>query len=332
MPRIVRFHELGGPEVLRIEQVDILPPGPGEIQIRVKALGLNRAEALMRAGQYLESPALPSSLGFEAAGEVASLGLGVDGFRLGDAVSVIPPLSQAQWPTYAEIINFPAYLVVKHPESLGWEAAAALWMPYLTAYGALVDIARAGPGDFIAITAASSSVGLAAIQIARQAGAHPIAITRTSAKVPALREQGATDVIACQEQDLAGSLNLITGGKQVRVVLDAVGGPNFTPLADAMAPGGILFSYGGLSGQPTPYPLAQVLAKNLTLRGYLVHEITGNPAKLDNAKRFILEGLRKGDLTPVIDKIFPFDEIADAHRHLESNQQFGKIVVRIAPL
>lgn len=329
MSRIVRFYEHGGPEVLRIETVDVPPPGQGEVQIRVKALGLNRAEALLRAGTYIEQPTFPSGLGLEAAGVIEAVGADVTEFAPGDAVSIVPPQSMVRWPAYGELVTFPAALVVKHPPTLSWQAAAALWMPYLTAYGALIDIANLGPGDFVAITAASSSVGLAAIQIANRVGATPVAITRTSAKAPALLAAGAAFVVATAEENLAARLQEISGPVGVRVVLDAVGGSIFEPLTAAMSRGGILIEYGGLSPEPTPFPLFAVLSKVLTLRGYLVHEITGNPAKLEAAKTFILDGLASEAFRPVISRTFTFDEIVEAHRHLESNEQFGKIVVTV---
>ncbi|RWM10657.1 MAG: NADPH:quinone reductase [Mesorhizobium sp.] len=328
MARVVRFHRHGGPDVLRIEDVEVPPPGPGELRIRIKALGLNRAEALMRKGAYIEAPALPSGLGLEAAGLVEAIGDGVDGLAPGDAVSIIPPRSMARWPAYGELVAFPAELVVKHPPSLGFEAAAATWMQYLTAYGALVDIARLGRGEPVAITAASSSVGLAAIQIAKMIGAVPIAVTRTSVKKSALLDAGAAHAVASQEEDLEARLKEIAR-EGVRVVLDAVGGPIFTPLTAAMSRGGMLIEYGGLSPDPTPFPLFDVLAKTLTLRGYLVHEITGDPARLEAAKRFILDGLAAGALKPVIARTFPFDKIVEAHRFLESGEQFGKVVVTV---
>lgn len=328
MARVVRFHARGGPEVLRIEDVEVPPPGPGEVRIRVKALGLNRAEASLRKGSYIETPALPSGLGLEAAGIVEAVGEGVDDFAPGDAVSIIPPHSMGRWPAYGELVTFPAELVVKHPPSLGFEAAAATWMQYLTAYGALVDIARVGRGEPVVITAASSSVGLAAIQIARVIGAVPIAVTRTSAKKSALLDAGAAYVVASQEEDLEARLKEIAP-RAVRVVLDAVGGPIFAPLTSAMSRGGILLEYGGLSPEPTPFPLLAVLAKTLTLRGYLVHEITGDPVRLEAAKAFILDGLASGALKPVIARTFPFDRIVEAHRFLESGEQFGKVVVTV---
>lgn len=329
MARVVRFHQHGGPEVLRIENVDTPRPTRGEIQIRVKALGLNRAEALMRWGTYIQTPPLPSGLGLEAAGIVEAVGEGVGGFAPGEAVSVVPPLSMARWPAYGEIATYPAHLVVKHPPSLSWEEAAAVWTQYLTAYGALIDIAKLSRDDFVVITAASSSVGLAAIQIANMVGATPIAATRTSAKREALLEVGAAHVISLADEDLEARLKDIAGPEDIRVVFDAVGGPIFAPLTAAMARGGILIEYGGLSPEATPFPLFAVLAKTLTLRGYLVHEITGDPARLEAAKTFILDGLMSGSLRPVIAKTFPFEQIVEAHRFLESNEQFGKIVVTI---
>jgi NADPH:quinone reductase-like Zn-dependent oxidoreductase len=329
MARVIRFHRHGGPEVLRIEEIDVAGPGPGEVQIRVKALGINRAEALMRAGSYIETPSLPSGLGLEASGVVAAIGAGVEGFALGEAVSVMPPPSMVRWPAYAELANFPAALVVKHPPSLGWEAAAAVWMQYLTAYGALVDVAGLGKGDFVVITAASSSVGLAAIQIGDMVGATTIAVTRTSAKKQALLDAGARHVIASSEEHLEARLSDIAGPDGVRVVLDAVGGPIFEPLTSAMSPAGILVEIGGLSPEPTPFPLFAVLKKRLTLRGYLVHETIGDPQRREAAKAFILGGLASGSLRPVIAGTFPFEQIVEAHRFLEAGEQMGKVVVTV---
>lgn len=327
--RVVRFQQVGGPEVLHIEEVEVPEPAAGEVRIRVKALGLNRAEALLRTGRYIETPTFPSGLGLEAAGVIESVGPGVEGLAPGDAVSIVPPKSMVQWPAYGELVRFPADLVVKHPPALSWEAAAALWMAYLTAYGALIDIAGLGEGDVVAITAASSSVGLAAIQIANMVGAMPIAITRSSAKRAALLDAGARHVVASEEEDLEARLKKTAGEQGVRVVLDAIGGPMFEPLTAAMSRGGMLIEYGGLSPSPTPFPLFTVLSKSLTLRGYLVHETIGDPARLAAAKAFILRGLEEGRLRPTIARIFAFDQIVEAHRFLESNQQFGKVVVRV---
>jgi NADPH:quinone reductase-like Zn-dependent oxidoreductase len=329
MARIIRFHRHGGPEVLTIEDIESTPPGPGEVQIRTRALGLNRAEALFRSGTYIEQAQFPSGIGLEAAGLIESVGAGVAGLSPGDAVSLVPPRSMVSSPVHGELVTVPAKLAIKHPPTLSWEAAAASWMQYLTAYGALVDIARLGRGEHVVITAASSSVGLAAIQIANRIGAIPIAVTRTSRKAPALREAGAARVVASAEEDIEARLKDIAGQNGIRVVLDAVGGPAFLPLTTAMGRGGILINYGGQSPEATPFPLFNVLSKSLTLRGYLVHEITGDPKRLAAAKAFILEGLGDGSLKPIIARTFPFEEIVEAHRYLESNEQFGKVVVTL---
>ena len=194
MARVVRFHRHGGPEVLRIETVDVRRRHAARCRSGSRRFGLNRAEALLRRGTYIETATFPSGLGLEAAGIVEAVGEDVAGFAPGDAVSIVPPLSMVRWPAYAELATFPAELVVKHPPELDFETAAAVWMQYLTAYGALVDIAGLGRGDVVAITAASSSVGLAAIQIANRIGAVPIALTRTSAKRRALRDAGAAQI------------------------------------------------------------------------------------------------------------------------------------------
>lgn len=327
--RAVRFHQFGGPEVLRLEPVEVRQPGVNDVRIRVKALGLNRAEALLRTDRYIESPQFPSGLGLEATGVVEAVGSAVRGFAPGDAVSVLPPTSMQQDPTHAERLVVPQARLVKNPPGQAWSDAAATWMQYLTAYGALAQVAGLREGDFVVITAASSSVGLAAIQIARRVGAVPIAVTRTSAKREALLQAGAAEVIASEEENLRSRLLDISGKAGVRVVFDPVGGPIFEALTAAMAEGGILIEYGGLSPEPTPFPLFEVLSRSLVLRGYRVYEVLEDPLRLQEAKDFILAGLADGSLRPVIARTFTFEQIVEAYRYLESNQQFGKVVVTL---
>lgn len=256
MARIVRIHQTGGPDVLRLDEIDPAPPGPGEIALQVKALGLNRAESMFRSGHYVEQPVFPARLGYEAAGVVSALGPGVTGFAIGDAVSIVPPLSISRWGTYGEVATVPADVAVKHPASLGWTEAAAVWMQYVTAWGALIDLAQIKRGDAVVITA-------------------------------------------------------------------------LPQLADALAFGGIVIEYGALAAEQAPFPLFAVLGKMLSVHGYQYKRVVGDPAKLDAAKRFVLDGLASGALKPAIDRVFPLDRIADAHRYLESNEQFGKIVVTV---
>lgn len=329
MARVVRFHEVGGPEVLKIEEIDVPPPGKGEVQIRIHALGLNRAEAMFRRGQYLEAPELPARLGYEAAGTVAAIGPGVQGVKVGDAVSLIPSFSLNAYGVYGDLANVPANAVTHHPATLSWVEAAAVWMQYLTAYGALIDIAGLTKGDTVVIPAASSSVGIAAIQIANRVGAVPVALTRTRAKREALVGAGAAHVVATEEQDLVKEILTLTSGRGARVVFDPVGGPTFGKLAKATARSGILFLYGALSAEPTPLPVFHLLGRWLTIRGYVLGEITADPGRLERGKRFVNDGLADGSLKPIVARTFPLEEIVEAHRFLESNQQFGKVVVTV---
>ena len=329
MARAVRFHKTGGPEVLQIDTVDVPPPASGEVRIRVKALGLNRAEAMFRSGQYLETPVFPSRLGYEAAGIVEAVGPGVQGVKPGDAVSTIPAFSQGRYGVYGDVAIVPAPAVAKHPASLSWEQAAAIWMPYLTAYGALVDVAHLAAGEFVLIPAASSSVGIAAIQICNLVKAVPIALTRTGDKREALRKLVAAHVIATREQDTVAETKKITAGKGARIAFDPVSGPAVAQLTAALARMGILFQYGALSTQPAPLPLMDVLSKSLTIRGYVLFEVTSDAARLERGKTFVIDGLASGKLKPVIAKTFPLSEIVAAHRYMESNAQIGKIVVTV---
>ncbi len=329
MPRIVRFHELGGPEVLKIEEVEIAPLGTGEIEIAVKALGINRAESMFRSGPYVETPVFPARLGYEAAGVVTKIGSGVEGFAIGDAISIVPPLSITRWGAYGEVATVPASVAVKHPASLGFVEAAAVWMQYVTAYGALAEIANVQKGDAVLVTAASSSVGLAAIQVTRRLGGIPVAATRTRAKAEALRKAGAAHVVVTDEQDLAEGVMAATDGKGARVAFDPVAGPALEGVFGAMAQNGIVIEYGALSPDASPLPLFPLLVKNLTVMGYQYKEVLRDAGRFERAKAFILAGLADGSLKPVIDRVFPLDQIVEAHRYLESNQQFGKIVVTV---
>jgi NADPH:quinone reductase-like Zn-dependent oxidoreductase len=330
MARAVRFHRIGGPDVLQIDEVPTPTPGAGEVRIIVKALGLNRAESMYRSGQYLENPRLPSRLGYEAAGIVDAIGPNVKGIQPGEAVSTIPAFSQQQYGVYGDVAVAPAAAVAKHPASLSFEEAAAIWMQYLTAWGALIDIAGMARGDHVLIPAASSSVGIAAIQLANLVGATPIALTRKSDKRDSLLKLGAAQVIATEEQDLVSEVLRITDGRGSRIVFDPVGGPTFAKLAAAAATKAILFQYGALSPEPTPLPLMELLGKLLTIRGYVLFEITSEPSRLERAKQFVIDGLATGHLKPVIAKTFSsLDEIVEAHRFMESNQQIGKIVVSV---
>ena len=327
MPKIVRLYETGGPEVLKIEELPLVEPGAGEVRLKVEAIGINRAEVMFRQGQYLENPVLPSRLGYEAAGVVDALGPGTTGITIGDRVSTIPSFSIGTYGVYGESAVVPAYAVVRYPGNLTPVEGTAIWMQYLTAFGALIEFGHVQKGVTVLITAASSSVGLAAIQITKSVGATAIAITRGADKKPFLLAAGADHVIVSDEQDLAESVMAITAGKGADVAFDPVAGALLGELAGAAAPGATIFEYGALSPATTTYPLFAALAKGLTVRGYTLFEIVKNPERLARGKQFICNGLESGALKPVIDRTFPLESIVAAHSYMESNRQKGKIVV-----
>jgi NADPH:quinone reductase-like Zn-dependent oxidoreductase len=329
MSRIVEFTAYGPPEVLAFREVPDPPPPAGEVRIRVRAIGLNRAESMWRRGEYIEPVKLPARLGYEAAGIVDALGSGVTQFSVGDAVNVIPSFSMNDYGTYGDLVCVPASAVVRQPESLSFEQAASIWMMFVTAYSALVEDAAIGVGDFVVISAASSSVGLAAIQIANYAGATPIALTRTSAKADQLREVGATHVVATQETDLVQEITRITDGKGARIAFDPIGGPDFPKLLAALAFKGTAYLYGALAEGITPLPVLDMIAKMPVIKGHNIWITSGDPDRLATAVVYIRQGFAEGKLKAVIDRVFSFDDIVAAHHYLETNGQFGKIVVTL---
>lgn len=329
MAMIVTFNRVGGPDVLEITNMTVVAPAAGEVQIRVKAIGINRAEVMYRTGQYVIEPQFPAKLGYEAAGIIEAVGAGVSEFAVGDNVSVIPSFMFTEYGMYGELVNAPVHAVVRHPENLTFAEAAASWMMFITAYGALVEFGHLQAGQFAVMGAASSSVGIAAIQIANMLDAHPIALSRTSRKNEWLRNAGAEAVIATTEQDLTAELNMLTQGAGVNLVFDPVGGPDVAKLAAAMAMNGTFYQYGALDARNLSISVMDILGKHLQFRGYELFEITTDAEKMARAKAFVYNGLKSGQLKPVIDKIFAFEEIAEAHRYMEANGQVGKIVVTL---
>jgi NADPH:quinone reductase-like Zn-dependent oxidoreductase len=327
--KIVRFHQTGAAEVLLLDELPLPEPGPGEARLRVKAIGLNRAEVMFRMGRYLVTPELPSKLGYEASGTVEAIGSGVDPAWLGKTASTVPAFPANTYGVYGEVAIVPASALAEYPAILSYEEGTSIWMQYMTAYGALVHFGKLAQGDFVLITAASSSVGLAAIEIARAEGAISIATTRTSAKKAELLALGADHVIATQEEDLVARVMEITAGKGARIVFDPVAGKGIEALAAATAASGTIFEYGALAAEPTPYPLFTALSKHLTIKGYTLFEVVANPHTFTQAKQYIFDHLASGAFKPRIDKTFPLTQIVEAHRYMESNAQIGKIVVTI---
>lgn len=329
MAKIVEFNKTGSADVLEIRDVIVPKPEKHEVQIRVKAFAINRADLMYRNGAYVIAPVFPARLGYEAAGIVEAVGEGVVDLVVGDTVSVIPSFSFHEYGMYGELVNAPRRGVVKHSDDLSFEEAAATWMMFVTAYGALIDMAGMKGGDFVLIGAAASSTGLAAIQIANYVGAIPIALARKSDRAQALLDAGAAHVIATQEEDIVAAVARITAGKGANIAFDPVGGTEAAKLFKTLASGAQYFLYGALDARNLEVPVMDLLGKHFVVRGYELFEITLNPERLTKAVEFINAGLNKGALRPVISKTFALEDIREAHRHMESNAQMGKIIVKM---
>ena len=329
MPRIVTFEQYGGPEVLNIVDVDVPPPAPHEVQITVKAIGVNRAESMWRTGVYVEPVNLPARLGYEVSGVISAVGANVTTLAPGDIVSTLPAFSQNDYGLYGEVVNAPAHAVVKHTPTLSFQQAVATWNVFITAYGAFAESKLLSPGQVVLIPAASSAVGLGAIQIVKMLGGIPVALTRRSGKAEQLRAIGAAHVIATEEQDLLAEVNRITAGKGADFIFDPVGGARFNDMVEAIAPGGTIFVYGALAEEETTLPLLRIVLKQPNIRGFNVFGITMDAQRQQAAVDFILGGLERGELKTVIAKQFAFNDIVEAHRYLEKNQHIGKVVVNV---
>jgi NADPH:quinone reductase-like Zn-dependent oxidoreductase len=324
--RIVKLWAVGGPEVLVLEDAPTPQPRAGEVRIKVGAIGLNRIEAIFRAGGF-GAPAFPALIGYEAAGRVDALGEGVSDFAVGDAVAILPGIEMGKYGAYGETMLCPADMLVRSVASQSMEEAAASWMQYLTAY-AIVETGGMREGDAVIVTAASSSVGLAAIQIVRAEGGVPIAVTRGPEKAERLRALGAAHVVVSRQQDLAEAVMQATGGKGAAIAFDAVAGDALGTLAPALAPGGIIILYGSLGGDTASFNAPLFMLHGCRLHGFAANRIVMDPQKRRAAVNYVRAGLECGVLKPVIDRVFALEEIAAAHRYLESNAQLGKIVVR----
>lgn len=329
MSRIVQFTRYGAPDVLEFKDIQVPAPAADEVRITVKAIGLNRAESMWRKGEYVEEVRLPARLGYEVSGVVDAVGAAVTHVAVGDVVSTVPAFSQNDYGMYGELVLAPAHAVVKHLPTLSFEQAVAIWNPLITPWGAFAESGLVKPGSAVLISAASSSVGLGAIQMVNALGGVSIALTRSQAKRAELLEAGAQHVIVTDDQDVAAETARITGGRGADVAFESVGGAYTAKLVPALAPGATMLMYGALSEQPAHLPMLDMIAKQITVRGYNLFGVTTTPARLAQAVKFISDGLASGALCPRIQRTFAFDEIVEAHRYLEQNQHLGRIVVTV---
>jgi NADPH:quinone reductase len=329
MSKVVRFYQTGGTEVLKVEERPIPEPAAGEVLVKIHASALNRAQLLYLQGAYAYPPQFPSMLGDEAVGVIEQVGAGVDQFSVGNRISILSSTNMINNGTHAEHTVVPIHAIIPAPKALDDGSAAALWIAYLTAYAAIVEGANLQPKQFAVITAASSSSGVAAIQIVKDLGGIAIATTRTSQKKQSLLDLGADYVIATAEEDVTARILEITQGKGAKVIFDPIGGEMLAKLAAATASGGDIYEYGVLDAGSLAttliVPVFYMLSKRLQFLNLL--DLLADSARLETGRLWMQEATQRGVVKPIVDRVFKLDEIAEALRYMEAGNQIGKILV-----
>ena len=340
--KAARIHEYGGPSVLRVEDVPEPVYRPSEVLVRVRACALNHLDLWVRKGMP-KAPALPWVLGSDIAGEVVGTGESCERVRPGERVLIAPGLSCRQCVrclegrdnecrSYGllgarhpggnrELINVPEYAVFGIPDNLSFEIAAAAPLVFLTAWHMLIGRARLQPGEDVLVLAASSGVGQAAVQIAKLLQCRVIATAGGDAKIEKARELGADHAIDHYRQDIAAEVKRITAKRGVDVVFEHVGSATWQQSVGSLAASGRLVTCGATTGPEAPFDIRNLYLKQQSFLGSFM----GTLAELHHVLRFVF----RGQLKPVIDCVYPLDEIAEAHRHLEDREQFGKVVLSL---
>jgi NADPH:quinone reductase-like Zn-dependent oxidoreductase len=340
--RAVVINKNGPPEALEVEQRPDPPVGPGEVRIAVKAAGINFADTVARQGMYPDAPPLPSVIGYEVAGEVESVGDGVEDHKVGDRV-----LAGTRFGGYAELVTVRSDMVYPLPEKLSFGQGAAFPVNYSTAQAALVTMGGLEKGDRVLIHSAAGGVGIAATQIAKLRGAEVFG-TASASKHDAIREQGVDHAIDYRSQDFAEEVERITDGEGVDVILDALGPTSARKGYRILRPGGCLVIYGASEATPgesrnllaagraaLKAPFATLpwwksigmLNENKGVFGLNVLHWWDAEGSLDRVIQPLVPQLESGELEPVVSESFPFDRAADAHRYIAERRNIGKVVL-----
>jgi putative PIG3 family NAD(P)H quinone oxidoreductase len=326
--KAVVIKEYGGPEVLKVAESPMPEAGPGEILVKVRAAGLNRADLLQRSGLYPQpGPKHDDEIpGLEFAGEVAALGQGTEGFVAGDRVMGI-----LAGRGHAEYLTTHASLAVKVPTNLSWTQAAAVPEAFITANDGL-EQCRTAEGETVLVHAVGSGVGLAAVQVARLYGAHTVIGTARSADKLERADQFKLDAtINSQQEDFAERVAELTAQKGADVILDLVGATFLEQNIKAAALKGRIVTIGLVGGLRAELNLGLLLAKRLELRGTVLRSrsLAEKAAATRSFSHRVLAALASGQVVPVIDSVYPMGEVSEAHKRMEANANFGKIVLEM---
>lgn len=322
MPKAIRLHETGGPEVLQLEDLDPGAPGPGEVQLRHTAIGLNYIDVYDRTGLY--PMPLPAGLGREAAGVITAVGRRVRGLRVGDRVAYV----HSQPGSYCELRNLPAERIVKLPRAISDEQAAVLMLKGLTAHYLLRRTVRVQRGDWLLVHAAAGGVGLILCQWARALGARVIGVVGSEAKVAIARRNGCRHVLVMGRDPIAAGVKRITRGAGVRVVYDSVGKDTFMESLDCLAPLGTMVTYGNASGPPPAIsPLELARRGSLFLTRPSLFAYIARRDDLDAAARETFRIVSSGKVRITIGQRYALADVAAAHRDLEARRTVGATVL-----
>ncbi len=315
----------GGPEVLEIQDVEMPQPTGDQVRVRVRASGINRADLLQRAGGYPAPPGSPANIpGLEFAGEVDAVGPLVRAWKPGQRV-----MGLAGGGAQAEYILSHEGLLVEIPQNLDFVQAAGIPEVFMTAHDALFTQAGLQMGERVLIHAAGSGVGTAAIQLAHAAGTTTFGTSRTPAKLELARELGLD--IGLSGQNFAAEVNRLTNGEGVHVVIDFIGAPYLDQNLQALAPWGRIVFLSTMGGAQANVNLGMLMGKRISMRGVTLRTRTLEE-KLAVTRRFatgVLPLLANGKVKPVIDQVYPLEQIGEAHRAMGENRNFGKLVVRV---
>ncbi len=322
MVKAIRFHETGGPEVLRLEDIDLPAPAAHEVRVRHTAIGVNFIDTYHRTGLY--PLALPSGLGMEAAGIVEEVGADVTNLVAGDRIAH----SGAAMGAYAEAANLPAARLSKIPDGVSDETAAAMMLKGQTAGFLLHDTWKVGKGDTVVFHAAAGGVGLIACQWAKALGATVIGTVGSEEKAELARANGCDHTVLYRDEDLAGRVRDITGGAMVPVVYDSVGKDTFMSSLDCLAPRGLLVSFGNASGPVTGVDLGVLAAKGslYVTRPTMVH-YTMSPEDLARSTSRLFDAVTSGTVKIMIGQTWPLSDAAQAHRDLEARKTTGATIL-----
>ena len=317
----IQIQSTGGPEVLQLAELPIPVPGPGQVLIRVEAVGVNFIEIYFRKGQY--KAAMPLVPGSEAAGTIEELGVGVTGFKPGESVASVGVMG-----SYAEYALVPASQLVKVPDGLTPEQAAAAMMQGMTAHYLAKSTNPLKPGDTALVHAGAGGVGLLLTQIASKIGARVITTVSTTEKAELSREAGASDVILYTEQDFVAEVKRLTGGKGVDVVYDSVGKTTFESSLNCLRPRGMMALFGGSSGAVPPFDLIQLSSKgSLFVTRPTIWHYVATRQELEWRAGEVLGWVASGELKLRMEHMYPLADAGRAQTEMEDRKTTGKILL-----